>query len=360
MKYRVGKTRFDRLVSLSSLVAVSAMAASHPPTNPTSPKQIQTPAADWVRGGLNTNFPTWGIRSHLLWGLPPREGPLDGPRGLIRLRYPTLTNGGYDLINFIAIEPVVNGRRGFSELERSQLDSVPGKRLSAGDDPHAPADSATNQYAGRLDRLAAGVESLIVRVGVERFLNGAHVTLSIAQRSDAPDEIELAIHAEPDSAPMDYCILTATMGNKARARWLWLKDGTASSLKLYPDYRAPDFAPHRIFALDRLHRTATGDLLAAITTDEADPAAVEPFPGRTHWRYAGAPVTQYWRKPAGAWLDDLHVAVNARYTYWLSRQPIPGGVAFENFELRERFHEGQRFIFGVTRKTPAELGFPAK
>ena len=104
-------------------------------------------------------------------------------------------------------------------------------------------------------------------------------------------------------------------------------------------------------------RTPAGDILAAITTDEANPSAVEPFPGRPHWRYAGCPVTQYWKKPAMDWTTDLHAAVNGRYTYWLSRQPIPGGVAFENFELRERFHEGQRFLFGITRKTPAELGF---
>jgi len=52
----------------------------------------------------------------------------------------------------------------------------------------------------------------------------------------------------------------------------------------------------------------------------------------------------------------LQATVNARYTYWQTRQPIPGGVAFENFELREGFHEGQRFVFGVTKKTPAELG----
>jgi hypothetical protein len=53
----------------------------------------------------------------------------------------------------------------------------------------------------------------------------------------------------------------------------------------------------------------------------------------------------------------LQVAVNGRYTYWLSRQPIPGGVALENVEMRERFYEGQRFIFGITRKTPHDLGF---
>jgi hypothetical protein len=40
----------------------------------------------------------------------------------------------------------------------------------------------------------------------------------------------------------------------------------------------------------------------------------------------------------------------------MSRHPIPAGVAFENFEMRERFHPGQRFVFGITRRTPGELG----
>ena len=67
----------------------------------------------WVVPAGETNRPTWGRRGALLWGLPAGRAPVDGPRGLIRLHYPILTNGGYDLVNFIAIEPVVAGRRGF-------------------------------------------------------------------------------------------------------------------------------------------------------------------------------------------------------------------------------------------------------
>jgi hypothetical protein len=153
---------------------------------------------------------------------------------------------------------------------------------------------------------------------------------------------------------MTYCILTATMGNKARARRLWLKDRAVSSLELYPDYRQAAFTDHCFFPLNQLYRNAAGDVLAAITTDEEEPSSVEPFPRRTHWYYGGFPVTQYWKKPAGSWREDLHVAVNGRYTYWMSQQPIPGGTSFENFEFRERFYEGQRFHFGIT----ADAGLP--
>ena len=301
----------------------------------------------------------WGVRGGLLWAIPPGgfRGS-GGPRGLIRIGYPTATNGGYNLINFIAVEPMVNGRRGFSELESSALDQTRGKRIWAiGEtNPAAGAAPQATLAPGRLSRLSAGVEQLEVTLRVEPFNNGARVRLVIVQRSDAPDEIQLAVHAEPGSAPLDYCILTATMGNLARTRLLWLKDEAVTSLKLYPDHRGTGFAPHRTYPLDRLGRSPAGDVLVAVTTDEDDPASVYPFPGWRFWHYDGCKVTQYWKKPRGTAREDLHAAVNARYTYWQTRRPIPGGVAFENFELRERFHEGQVFVFGITRKSPAQLG----
>jgi hypothetical protein len=311
-----------------------------------------------VRAGLNTNQPMWGVRGGLLWAVPPGGfRAAGGPRGLICLGYPISTNGGYSLINFIAVEPIVNGRRGFSELEMSALDQTRGKRMWAvGETNSAPVAHQPALAPGRLSRPSPGVEQLDVTVRVESFDNGARVRLVVSQRTDTPDEIQLAIYAEPGSAPLDYCILTATMGNQARTRLLWLKDEVVSSLRLYPEHRGEDFAPHRIYPLDRLGCSASGDVLVAVTTDEANPASVYPFPGRQAWHYGGCKVTQYWKKPHGTAAKDLHAAVNARYTYWQTRRPIPGGVAFENFELRERFHDGQAFIFGITRQTPAQLG----
>jgi hypothetical protein len=131
---------------------------------------------------------------------------------------------------------------------------------------------------------------------------------------------------------------------------LFLADGPVSSLQLYAEYRDVDFSPHRIFAVDRLARSANGDVLVTIMTDEEDPAKASPF-GRPHfWDYKGAKVAQYWRKPVAEITPDLACAVNGRFTYWGSKQPIPGGIAFENFELREPFRAGQAFVFGVTRE----------
>ena len=129
-----------------------------------------------------------------------------------------------------------------------------------------------------------------------------------------------------------------------------------SSLELYREYQKTDFTPHKEYPLSSLHRTAEGGVLVAVTNDEESPAKVYPFPNSELWHYAGFKVTQYWAKAAGRFRDDLHAVVNARYTYWLSARPIPGGVAFENVELRERFYDGQKFTFGITRRTPPELG----
>ena len=74
--------------------------------------------ADWIRPGVSTNQPVWGVRGGLVWAVAPGGFRGGEPRGLIRLGYPVLPGKRYDLINFIAVEPVVQGRRGFSELER--------------------------------------------------------------------------------------------------------------------------------------------------------------------------------------------------------------------------------------------------
>jgi hypothetical protein len=43
----------------------------------------------------------------------------------------------------------------------------------------------------------------------------------------------------------------------------------------------------------------------------------------------------------------LVAQVNGRYTYWMSGHPIPGGIAFENFEIVEPFRPDRELIFQV-------------
>lgn len=215
----------------------------------------------------------------------------------------------------------------------------------------------TNLVLGQLVRQVNGQEELEVGLHVGKFENGAHVRLVVRQRTDRPDEIQLIVFQEPDSAPLEYSILTATMGDMARTRQLWLNHAVVSSLNVYSDYRDTGFALHREYPLSRLHRAGADRLLVAVTNDEEDPSSVYPFPNSELWHYAGSKITQYWAMDPGLIRNDLQVVVNGRYTYWRSLPPIPGGIAFESFELRERFHDGQTSIFGITRQTPQDLGF---
>ena len=315
--------------------------------------------AGWIRAGINTNAPHWGLKSGLQWAIPPGGFLRNEPRGLIRLAYPTLPDGSVDLINFIAVEPVVGNHKGFSELEPSDLDHKQGKRIWAVPDASKSTSNSgpDRLVSGRLFQDGTNGECLEVLLKVERFLNGAEATLRARQWASRPDELELTVDAAEHSATMEYCILTATMGNRARTRELWLAGGVARSLELFADYRESGFAPHAEFGVNKLFHPTPGSVLVAVTTDEEHPEQQFPFPGSKSWHYGGAAVTQYWRKPEGSLRPDCRALVNGRYVYWMSGTKIPGGIAFENFELRERFHPGQTFVFGITKRTPRELGF---
>ena len=132
------------------------------------------------------------------------------------------------------------------------------------------------------------------------------------------------------------------MGNYARLRTIYLRDRTVSSL---------GFTDRIMFPLADLIRASDGSALFIATPSEGHPEAARYAPGTyVGWKYRGSLATQYWRCPAP--LDGLFGAINARYVYWNSESPIPGGVAIENFELIEPFSEGSKYWFGVTTKRP--------
>ena len=302
-------------------------------------------AGEWVRPTDVDARPLWGHADGIRVGLHP----LRGPRGLLRVYTPYLAQGDERVINFIAVEPIVAGQRerGLSELEFSKLDQMAGKRFWSVDDPsNLNPQSDAKVSRGKLIDLN-GVETLRIWIAVEKFDNGAHVYLRLDFRADRPHEFSLATFEAVDSKPLDRCIVTATMGNYARLRELHLADGTvARAQQLWPDYKGDGFAPHQKFALSKLQRTADGDVIVSATPDEAKPTEATYAAGtRSHWQYAGRSARQYWRceKPD----PELEAWVNGRFVYWASQSPIPGGIAFENFELVAPFRQGREFFFGV-------------
>lgn len=133
-------------------------------------------AVEWTRAGINTEEPRWGIKGELEIGLWS-QGDRQGPRGLIRLYYPIgAAEGGSTRVNFIAVEPVVKGRKGYSELEESAHDGKPGKRFWALDElltADSPPLDALGLKPGVLSTSASGVEQLAITIRVEPFRNGA-------------------------------------------------------------------------------------------------------------------------------------------------------------------------------------------
>jgi len=319
----------------------------------------------WVRAGRDVDRPVWGLREGIMVGIWPGAIGGDGfggPRGLIRVGYPLGQPRSHRLVNFIAIEPDVGDGhwRGLSELEMSALDGARGKRFTAEPPPGREEWSADKGwYPGLLDHpeAAPGVERLRVCVRVERFDNGAHPYLVLTLRSDRPDEVMIEAFHEADSQAMRSCVLTATMGNYARLRRAYLAEGkVALAGELWPGHKGDGFAPFRSFPRPQLARMADGSVIVPMECDEGNPSANWPHDPSIWWRWPNEKVTQYWRKPGDSLSDSLEFAANGRAVYWGSRGlTLPGGVAFENTELREPYRAGQAVVFGVTRRAPRDV-----
>jgi hypothetical protein len=200
-----------------------------------------------------------------------------------------------------------------------------------------------------------GTRALSFFIVVEPFVNGARPVVQVILRHDRRREVTFRVFAMEGSPPMQACVLTATMGNYARLRRLHLRDTTVQAGKIWPDFKSkepwgPGFAPAKFWSMQDLP-VRDGMVEVRATSNEANPSEASYAPSTPDWwQYRGLPSVQYWKSAAA---DDVQVRVNGRYVYWGSDKPIPGGVAFENFELHAPFKPGQEFIFGVEPMEPS-------
>ena len=358
-----GKPRLGHNISLSSmvywlisaLVILTTMAHAETPI----PENLRPPVTEgiWIRPAGGPCIPVYGHKDGIRIGIQPTRRP----RGIVRVYAPYVLPGQqYPAVNFIAVEPIVRGWRSLSELEHSALDDTRGKRIWFTDVRHAcpPPLHAWQSSRGRLGTLmVAGkkVETLAVYLNVEKLDNGAQPVIQVMFRSDRPNEVGFKVYAAKDSAPMESCVITATMGNFSRTRLLWLKDEVIDSRKVWPDYIGTDFVGTDEIPGNRMLSSKDGTLTAAISPSESDLSDVSMPPGG--WGFHGKVSTQYWRKYPGTAQKDLRVKVNGRASYYGGHTPIPGGIAFENFELIETFTPGIESWFGITLKTPQEMGW---
>jgi len=313
-------------------------------------------AADFVHPRKPGDPLVYGVKDGIAialhpFGLDDREQ--GGPRGLIRVGYQE--EGKYYLINYIAVEPLVGSDRGYSELEKGG-DNHPGKRFWVGNSLKDGSIGKTGNIAGQIRETPDGrVLSFVLHV--EPFANGARPVVEVSLFEKSPDRVRFRTFEGPDGKMMQRCVLTATMGNQLRYRFLWLRSEAVFAPSLYADYTGTDFVEKESYGLTDLWQTKAGDRVAVITPDEFEPREVWPLPGAA-WHYDGKWMAQLWLKPKGTYDQSLQCRVNGRRVYWGGQVPIPGGIAFENFEFREDFRPGQEVWFGYTTQSPAKtFGF---
>lgn len=339
--------------------------------------QMSHSSTEWIRPEDSKSPAVWGIRNGIVFGLWPSgiesagEEMGGGPRGLIRVGYEFM--GKIYHINFIAIEPVVDGKMEFSEISPSRVDGKWGKLMWASDDENGGKFYPAAITRGKISHPEPDnpeVEQLSLYLFMEQFLNGAHPYLKIIIRNDRPEEIGLEIFNHKNSAPMERCALTATMGNYSRLRLLHLKNQIVDSRELYSEYDDIAFIEKEGYFAEQFLRDKNDDFIVLATGNESfsELSSWPQEPGyyeKRNWRYRPFfKLTQYWRKESSRYDPSLHVRLNGRAKYWgggsrdKSRYiDIPGGPSFENFELREKYYPGQKFYFGITRKTPQDMGF---
>ena len=280
--------------------------------------------------------------------------PKGGPRGLIRVGYEE--NGRRYLINFIAVKPIVASTPGYSELETGG-DGRPGKRFWVGDGLRDGGVGETGNVLGSVERTPAGtVLSLVVHV--EPYANGARPVVEISLFKNAPERIRLRTFSGPRGAPMERCILSATMGNQSRCRWLWLKAGCDLRPGPLQRFCGHGFCGKGSVRIGRSPQDERGDVVAAITPDESSRARSGLCRGAV-----GTTRGSGWPSSGSSGGANTTGRSNATSTggrvYWAGNVPIPGGLAYENFDFQEDFRPGQEIWFGYTPESPAKsFAFP--
>jgi hypothetical protein len=313
-------------------------------------------AAEFVHPLQPTDPLVYGIKDGIVVaihpdGLGPR-GP-GGPRGLLRVGYQEA--GQNHLLNFIAVEPLVGAHKGFSELEKGG-DDLPGKRFWIGSSAEDGGVGRHGNVAGRIADTPDG-RALSFVLHVEPFANGARPVVEVSLFEKWPHRIRFRTFSGRGGQAMRQCILTATMGNRTRCRVLWLRSLPVLAPTLYAGYGGNDFVEKGVYPLDALQQTQAGDVVVALSPDECEPREAWPLPTDA-WHPDGPWMAQYWLKTRGSYDQSLCCRVNGRRVYWAGTCPIPGGIAYENFEFRERFQPGRELWFGYTTQSPsAAFGF---
>lgn len=297
----------------------------------------------WPGNGVATDKPIWGHKD----GIQIALAPMPGPQGLIRIYAPYLGAPQGRPINYLSIEPTAKGQKGRDQSELQQSRVRPGKQglsfYASNQLDSFPADGPP--VTGVHDPKKG---TLTLFIHTETFRNGTKPVLEIVFDRKDRQAIEIITHAAPDSTVMSHCTVSATMGNYGLLRRLHLKDSVQNAVKLWDGVETTGmgFLKWKTWGADHFKHLPNGNPYVLLTSNFKNASEAKYDRSvRKNWRYSATMATHYWCTEADA---NPVVAVNARRTYWMSQSPIPGGAAFENFELRMPFKPGRRLWFGIT------------
>ena len=290
-------------------------------------------------------LPIWGHKDGVQIGL----APTGGPQGLIRIYAPHLGNAHPRVINFVSIEPTVRGQSGRDQSELQESRDRPGERgLSFW-------ASETVESGPRPVKIPAGIydaKNRVLRVFIhtETFANGAKPIVECVFDAKQSRQVHFILHSAQDSAHMQWCTLSATMGNYSLLNRIGLRAGqfkTAQELWKNTQPEANGFMPWKEWGASFLNKTPYRMYYATLTSTFDDPANAEyEADVPPEWRYHGPRSKITWIAEPSA---NPIVAVNGRETFYGTDTRIPGGVSFENFEMRIRFRNRLKLWLEVSK-----------
>ena len=328
-------------------------AADNPvPDNPVAKQQVQGPFV-YPGNGIAKDMPIWGMRDGLRISIVKTRGP----QGLIRLHAPYLSIPDTRVINFISIEPSVRGPEGGGAEERGQSEMEPSRFRKGEQGLSFFASNTKKSYKSEglppTGVLSKDGQRLHIFIHTEPLKNGARPVVEIIFHKQFPKTIELRTYAAAKSKQMEFCTLSATMGNLTILRRLRVEVGVAHAEKMWAS-EEPDpmrFYTWRHWTYDQCMKLPDGRPYAYAFSNFTDAAKIPYGPklrGK-YWHYTGTMTGQFWCGEAD---PETTIGVNARDRYWKSLQPIPGGPSFENYEMRAPYKSGRRFWFGIIEASP--------
>lgn len=323
----------------------------------------------WIYPENDNSNPIWGIKNGIIFGIDVTEMDYKPAtlwaKGLLRIGWAD-EDGKSHFFNYIGLSIFKDGRKmDFSEIERINfhpdnidyaatlqdlLSEYPENSIEVQDLLSLESNPPT--LLSQVTTFEDNRMSVLLRLTTFR-VSQAKIYLIIVIDQDKPREIQISIYnQEENTNPLDYVILSATYGNLARLRELYLKSQTVNANSLFQGQEQGSwcFYPIMSFGLNDLLTDDQGTITVYAGNDEEGDWIADLGNGAPY--YNGPKFYQYWRKYPDTYREDLQVRVNGREKYFAGflnpcgSKNITGGISFENFEMIEEYYLGQTFWFG--------------